>query len=338
LGARRPIRSGESSPAPIGIELRHLRYFLAVSEELHFGRAADRLHIAQPPVSQAVRRLEDELGVQLFERTSRAVALTEAGRVFAEQARSVIATFDLAVADARRAGGAGVPLRVGCIPRLPITQLLRFLDALTERDPSSPTEVLHLLTLPQVQQLRAGRLDVGIFDHAENHAEIEVEPLFAGEPLAAFVPPDHRLAGEHVLGPDELRDEVLVVFPRHVNAALHERLLQSITGAGYGFTHVLEAGGGDPRDVMLAVAEGRGVSLAPHSMSDVGEAGAIVVRRPLEPPVAAPETVVAWRANPPRRLAEILATVREIARELRRNGEVAGFERDRNPDDMDEAK
>ena len=95
---------------PAAIELRHLRYFLAVMDELHFGRAAERLHIAQPPLSQAIRRLEDELGVKLLNRTSRVVTPTEAGRVFAAGARKVLAGLNSAIADTRRAGGTSEAL------------------------------------------------------------------------------------------------------------------------------------------------------------------------------------------------------------------------------------
>src|SRR5881396_207247 len=97
--------SHASTPLDIDrVDLRLLRYFLAVIEELHFGRAAKRLHISQPPLSQAVRRLEDQLGVDLLERSSRGVAPTDAGRAFAEQARRVLTGLDLAVAEPRRAG------------------------------------------------------------------------------------------------------------------------------------------------------------------------------------------------------------------------------------------
>src|SRR3954470_14471877 len=106
-------------PAPTTIELRHLRYFLAVIDELHFGRAAERLHMAQPPLSRAVRQLEDELGVKLLNRTSRVVTPTEAGLVFAEEARKVLGGFELAVAEAHRAGGPSRLLRLGAVPYLP---------------------------------------------------------------------------------------------------------------------------------------------------------------------------------------------------------------------------
>jgi DNA-binding transcriptional LysR family regulator len=108
--------------APTGIELRHLRYFLAVVEELHFGRAAVRLHMAQPPLSQAIRKLEGELGVRLLDRTSRVLTPTEAGRAFAEHARHVLLALDRAVVEARVAGTVG-PLRIDYVPYLAILPL-----------------------------------------------------------------------------------------------------------------------------------------------------------------------------------------------------------------------
>jgi len=152
-GERRP---DDQARAGLAIEFRHLRYFLAVSEELHFGRAARKLHISQPPLSQAVRKLEAELGVQLFERTSRVVKLTEAGRVFAEEARRVLADVELAVGAARRAGGAGYTLRIGCVPHLPIERLLAFLEALHERSPADRPQVTHITSGEQVSRLRSG--------------------------------------------------------------------------------------------------------------------------------------------------------------------------------------
>jgi DNA-binding transcriptional LysR family regulator len=206
------------------IELRHLRYFLAVVDELHFGRAAERVHMAQPPLSQAIRRLEDELGVRLFERTSRAVSVTEAGRVFAEEARQLLASFERAVAEARRAGGEG-RLRLGCLPDLPIARVQRFLRGLQERDPRWQSEVTHLPSLEQVRRLRAGQLELGILDGVGEHDQIEVEPLFRGEPVVTLLPGGHRLAAKERLDPGDLGEERLVLFPRPANPYLHDHLL-----------------------------------------------------------------------------------------------------------------
>jgi DNA-binding transcriptional LysR family regulator len=307
---------GERAAAIPAIDLRHLRYFVAVSEELHFRRAAERLHIAQPPLSQAIRRLEEELGVALLQRTSRVVTLTEAGRAFAEQARKVLAGIDLAVAEARRAGGGGSTFRVGCAPQLPLNPLLRFLSSLHERDPCTHTEVAHLLELEQVRRLRDGELDLGIFSLVESHRELEYEPLCAGESLAAFLPAGHRLAGYELVGPDELQGETLITLPRAANPALHDWLLEVTERAGYGFRKVSDPGGVDARDWLWAVASGRGVAFLPSSFHEEHRAGGIVVRVPITPPLTMPETVIAWRSNPPSQLEAVLVAAREAAREL----------------------
>ncbi len=306
-------RRAERRSMPPAIELRHLRYFLAVFEELHFGRAAQRLRIAQPPLSQAIRKLEVELGVQLFERTSRMVSATDAGRALAIEARKVLVAFDIAIAEARWAGGAASPLRIGCIPHLPIQPLLRFLGAIHERDANVRVQVTHLSFLEQARFLNAGELDLAIFHEAYGQPDIEFAPLFVGEPLAAFLPPGHPLDERPVLKPEDLLTETLVVFPREANPVLHDGLLARIEEAGYRFGGVREASGMNPRDVMLSVAEGLGIALGPLSLQEVSDVGSIVVRRPLEPALSMPDMVVAWRADPPGSLQEKLALVRDVA-------------------------
>jgi DNA-binding transcriptional LysR family regulator len=305
---------------PLAIELRHLRYFLAVIEELHFGRAAERVHISQPPLSQAIRRMEDELGVRLLDRTSRQVTATEAGTAFAEEARKVLAAFDVAVGEAHRAGGVGSTLRIGCTPNLPMEQLRRFLGALQERDPKSRVEVTHHFALEQVARLRRGELDFGIFPCAEKYDDIEMERLLPGTPLIALLPVGHPLAAKAVIGPDDLRTEQLVTFTRAVNPALHASFLLSIDAAGYSFVRISEATGATMRDLMMAVAAGDGVALMPTPPMDTGEGADIVVGRPLEPPVCIPGTGVAWRTRPPRHLGDVIATIQDIARGLREDG------------------
>ena len=316
-------RADEQPRAALAIEFRHLRYFLAVSDELHFGRAARRLHISQPPLSQAIRKLEAELGVQLLERTSRVVKLTEAGRVFADEARRVLADVEFAVGEARRAGGAGYTLRIGCVPHLPIERVLAFLEALHERSPGDRPQVTHVTSGEQVTRLRSGQLDVGIFNDAGEEEGLEEEPLFPGERLVAFLATSHPLTEQPVLGPDELAHEILVVFPQSASLAPHDRWLALLERAGYRFAGVREAGGTHPRDLLLAVAERLGVVLAPVSLADIDDTGGLVARRELDPPVMLANTVVAWRVDPPDRLRETLAVVRQIARELRATASVS---------------
>jgi DNA-binding transcriptional LysR family regulator len=305
---------------PLGIELRHLRYFLVVSEELHFGRAAERLYIAQPPLSQAIRRLEEELGVVLFERTSRMVALTNAGQVFAAEARKVVASLDGAIEEARTAGGIGARLRIGSAPLVPIEPLRRLLVALERHDPLLRPEVTDLLGYEQVKRRQAGDLDLGIFPRATDFSRLGSEPLLHGEPLAVFLRVDHPLSAKRTLGPAELAGETLVTFPRAADPGLASALEQRLQEAGYRFAGMHEIGT-NVRDWILAAAEGSGVAILPSSAVGKGR-GAIVLGRPLEPPVTMPDTVVAWRLSAPARLRPVIGAVREVARHLYAETEV----------------
>jgi DNA-binding transcriptional LysR family regulator len=165
-------------PTPAAIDLRHLRYFLAVVEQMHFGHAAEQLNISQPPVSRAIRQLEDALDVQLLERRRGGVTMTAAGEVFAEQARQILALLDLAIAESRRAGGVASTLRVGCLEMLPIERIQRFVNALREREPGLEISITNLSSREQIRRLRDRDLDLGIFTYAEDFPEIEMHTLF----------------------------------------------------------------------------------------------------------------------------------------------------------------
>jgi DNA-binding transcriptional LysR family regulator len=301
----------------IGIELRHLRYYLAVADELHFGRAAERLHVAQPAVSQAIRRLEDELGLQLLNRTSRVVTLTEPGRVLAEEARRALAGVEHAVEAALRAGGDGAALRVGCVQQISMERLQRFLTTLHERDPSLRTNVVHNSPYEQVALLGNMELDIGIFRDDEQQG-IETEPLFAGEQLVAYLPTGHPLAAKTVLHADDIAHEPIVGLQNENAWDQCLRLRMRMEDLGYRFASMYEPTGLDPRDLMLAVAEGHGILLATRALAEATRATGVVVRRPIEPTIALPDIVVAWRADPPAHLRPVLGTVREVARELRK--------------------
>jgi DNA-binding transcriptional LysR family regulator len=302
------------------IDVRHLRYFVAVSEELHFGRAAERLHITQPPLSQAIRKLEDELGVELLQRTSRVVTLTDAGRVFAKEARAVIAAFDRAVAEARRSAGSDKTIHIGCVPYLPVERLLAFLAELRRHEPGITVQVTHLFSPEQVERLRGGGLDVGMFIRAEEYDDLELETLYPGEPGGAFLAPSHPLTARPVLTPSDLSSETFVSFPKSANPALYDVIMGGFENAGYRFAEVREAGGPTTRDLFLEVAGGSGVALAMSSLRNTGEAAGLVVHRPLDPPVEFPETVVAWMANPSGAVRAIVDVLRTVANDLRLGG------------------
>ena len=289
-------------------------------EELHFGHAAERLHIAQPPLSQAIRKLEDELGVQLLVRTSRSVTPTQAGRVFAEEARGVLASFERAVFEARRAGGTRAPVRIGCVPSLPVERLLRFLTQLQEREPGLRYQVSHLLSLEQALRLNRGELEVGIAYQVEDDRKLEFEPLFAGEQVAAFLQRGHRLAAKQVLTPVDLGSERLVVFPRSSNPAGFDRWMARVEKAGYRPEALVEAGGVSARDLLVAVAETGGIAFSPSAFKEDGLMDALELEtRSIDPPLSTPETVVMWHAKPSKQLRAIVKNVCEIARELRRS-------------------
>ncbi|TML72206.1 MAG: LysR family transcriptional regulator [Actinobacteria bacterium] len=298
------------------IDLRHLRYFLAVSEELHFGRAARRLHLTQPPLSHAIRRLEEELGVRLLDRTSRSVALTDAGRVFADEGRKMLAAFQRAVEEARRAGGVGTTVRIGCVPALPIERLLAYIEALRDREPDVSIRVAHLLTLEQEKRLRAGELDLAIVFDSGAAPDLEKQPLFAGEPLAAYLRFDHRLAANRVIGPDDVGEETLVTGPSSTNPAVYDDTLSRFSDAGYRFQNIVEAGGATWPDLLVAVASGQGIALAPASLHGRGEAGGMVVRRELSAPLQMPATFIAWRPDAALGLRGFFEAAQDVARAL----------------------
>jgi DNA-binding transcriptional LysR family regulator len=288
-----------------------------VFEELHFGRAAARLHISQPPLSQAIRKLEEALGVQLFVRTSRAVEATPAGVILAEGARRAIASFELAVSEAREEGSGDSTLRMGCVAFLPSSRLQLFLTELKKRDEHLQPDVTHLPGAAQVDRLRSGQLDLGVFMNPDDFPELEYEPLFPSEPISAIVSNGDRLAQKPVLRPEDLASATLLTYPRAANPVLYDRYMRRIEDAGFHFRRRHEIGT-DGRDVLLAVATGLGVALGPASVVELAEEGQSVVQRPLDPELRYPDMSVAWRANTPGRLLPRLGAVRQAARELYR--------------------
>jgi hypothetical protein len=216
-------------------------------------------------------------------------------------------------------GSPGATLRIGCIPELALQQVQSFVGALYASDPHLETELRHLPSAAQVRALQSGLLDLGLLYGTGDLDGIEAVPIFPGERIAAIVPIGHRLAQRAVLTPGDLRQEELLTVPRRIDPEVHDALIARVQDAGHEFRRVRECGGGDPRDVLMAVAHGNGVALVPAPLLDtVGELATIVTPCPTDPPVRMPATVLAWRTPANVTVSPLLEAALAAARELLR--------------------
>lgn len=257
-------------------DFRQLRYFVAVAEELSFTRAALRLHLSQPPLSQQIQSLEQDLGVRLLERTKRHVALTEPGRVFLEQARQILAKADEARSEvtAAAAGYSGqlrlaYTVSVSFHPALP-QALLRY----GQTAPNVRLKLSEMYTEPQFAALLAGEIDVGFVRDEPVHA-LDARDLrfdvIDREPLLLALPTGHPLATRSSLRLTEVADDAFVSQPRELASTLYDRLVKLAAKAGFQPTiaqHAQQING-----LLALVAAGLGLALVPASMRTVQLAG-----------------------------------------------------------------
>jgi len=296
-------------------DFRQLRYFIAVAEELSFTRAAIRLHISQPPLSQQIQALERDLGVSLLERSKRRVALTEPGRVFLEQARQVLAQAELARsrATAAAAGHSGqlrlaYTLSVSFHPALP-RALLRHRQVAPEVN----IQLCEMYTEPQFAALLANEIDVGFVRDQPSHIQAARQlqlRVLDREPLLLALPSSHPLAARDELRMGEVADEAFVTQPRELAATLHDRLRTLAAEAGFQPRIVQQAQ--QINGLLALVAAGLGMALVPATMRAVRLAGVSYV--PLADHEAHLLLAVASRVGDPSPvLAQFLATVAESA-------------------------
>jgi DNA-binding transcriptional LysR family regulator len=292
------------------VELRQLRYFVAVAEELHFRRAAARLHISQPPLSQQINALEAELGCTLLERTRRRVELTPAGEAFLRDARAMLAELDVAVSTARAidAGQSGV-LRVSFVG----SALLSIVPAAVQRfRRARPGVEIELRERPTAEQLRA--LSTGVVDVAlvrpPIHSDIDVHAHeVMRERTIAAIPADHQLAALRRIPLKRLAGEPLVLFPRPQAPGYHDRLIGRMAATGT-TPHVVQYAP-EMMTIIGLVAAGIGVSPVPASMEHLAIDG--VTYRPLSGAPDA-ELVALTRAGEASPLAEAFVdTARAVA-------------------------
>lgn len=275
--------------------LKRLHSFLVLAEELHFGRAADRIGVTQPSLSQQIARLEADLGAVLFERTSRRVQLTPAGTAFLPGARRAVIEAQRAARAARDAasGGAG-ELLIGTIGSALNGILPGLLREFTGSNRQVRIDIRQLDTADQLTALLDRRLDVGFVRSAQPTAALTVLPIDE-EPFVAVLPADHRLAAQAELALGELAGEPFVLWPRRASTGFYDAVIAMCAEHGFSPRVHWEAAGAET--LLGLIAAGVGVSIQPASYANLGRAG--VVFRPLAGSVATSTLQVAHRRGAP---------------------------------------
>lgn len=275
------------------MELRHLRYFVAVAEELHFGRAARRLNVSQPPLSFQIRQLEATVGTPLFVRTHRRVELTPAGTAFLEGARRTLAEADRSVAAARRAGRGEVDiLRVGFSDSAAVAGFPEIVRAFRAAHPSVHLELKEGTSQAQVDAVDHDEIDVALVRGpvASSHSRTEI---VRREPFVAVLPSGHPLAGHRALALSALSNELFVLFPRALAPAFHDL----ITGLcrREGFEPRVHQETAEYQTMLSLVAAGVGITIVPASVGNLRREG--VDFRPLRGLRAAAELALVYRPH-----------------------------------------
>lgn len=242
------------------MDLRQLRYFVAVAEELHFGRAAARVGIAQPPLTQQIHKLENTLGCQLLVRGRRTV-LTEAGSTLLAEARRILEQAERAAEVTRRAArGERGQLVVGAPPSVMLSALPAVIRKYRRHYPGVHFTLRELSTSAIEDALRSGEIDVGFLRETRPGAPITSQVMFE-EPLVGVLPAAHALAARKSLALGALRGEPFLFFPRRLGPAFYDKLISFCSQAGFVPDVVQEAT--QWQSVVCLVEAGMGVSLAP---------------------------------------------------------------------------
>ncbi|MBM0126065.1 LysR family transcriptional regulator [Pimelobacter simplex] len=290
--------------------LRHLRYFVTVAEERHFGRAAERLHMAQPPLSQQIRRLEAEVGVDLFVRTTRRVDLTAAGAAYLDRARAILADVDDAADEARRvAAGTVGRLAIGCVGSATYSLLPDLSRRLAEELPGVDFAFRgEMLVADQVEALRTGAIDVALLRPPVDDVSLTLTPL-REERLVVAVPLRHRLATRRWLRVADLADADLIVHSAGRRSAMYDVVRTLFAQAGL-VPHIRHEVG-ETSTLATLVAGGLGVAVVPEPAQALALNGVVYV--PLARPAPTVELAVAHRSDRTEaHLLRTLALVREL--------------------------
>ena len=274
------------------MDLRHLRYVVVLAEELHFGRAAERLNTSQPPLSRYIRMVEQEVGVQLFHRTKRVVQLTDAGVRFVEQAKKLISQFDHLTSVGSRADAGEIGhLTIGCVTSYK-RYLVECVQAFSKKYPDVRLEFQSMGTDEQVKALKQGRIQVGFAILPIQTSELATE-LISTEPRLLGMPAGHPLARRRRIPLSMLADEPFILFTRSLCSGPHDQIIRTCINAGFSIRIAHEV-----TNVVTALAlveAGLGLSLFPASIQDFAVKN--IVLREVYPPFPNVELALVYRSD-----------------------------------------
>jgi DNA-binding transcriptional LysR family regulator len=275
------------------MELRHLRYFVAVAEEQHLGRAARRLHVSPPPLSKQVQQLEEELGVALFARVGRGLQLTEGGRLFLEKAHAILADVAKSVTAVQAAarGEAGHVTLGFTETSTHATMIPEITAELRRRHPHVGIELLTMNPADQIAALAAGRIDASFGNDEPTDPAIRFDVLLRERVLVAL-PRDHRLAARKAVRVDDLRGESFVWMPRSSLPEVFQRAAATLAARGFAMDVAVEARSSAMRIAM--VAAGMAITIVLESTAPA--IPKTLVLRPIVDFDLTFDSVLAWRA------------------------------------------
>ncbi|KQW43821.1 MULTISPECIES: LysR family transcriptional regulator [unclassified Roseateles] len=290
------------------MEFRHLRYFIALAEELHFGRAAQRLAISQPPLSVAIQQLEANVGARLFDRDSKGVRLTPAGVAFRSSAQGLLDRAEDACALARevQAGEVG-RLRLGFVGSTLFNGLSAWLQAFQASHPKVEVVVVELNSQDQINALLGEELDLGLVHTDRLPPTLISQPLYS-EPFLACLPANHPAAKLKEIPLALLSDQPFILFSRKGSPDYHARIVEICRQ--HGFYPRLQHEGRHWLSVVSLVAQGMGVSIVPAAFQRSGIQGATF--RPLAEAIESSAVFAAWRQNSADPLIQRFLSMRTI--------------------------
>ena len=274
------------------IELRHLRYFVAVAQELHFGRAAEHLNITQPVLSDQIRRLETLLGVQLLHRTKRVVRLTEPGRIFLADAIQLLEQAEAAVSTVQQAANGTLgKLSIGYTGPALYTVLPEIVRTFRDRHPNIELMLHEMCTPEQEAALLADKIHVG-FLHPPINGPVQLQEVLH-EPMVIALPENHPLANQSSVSLKALAHESFILFPRTVGPYLYSKILALCAEAGFSPKVVQEV---TPQPTMIGlVAAGIGIAFVAASLQNIHRPG--VVYRELQENAPSLRLAIAWKGE-----------------------------------------